>query len=80
MTSLVVGVAIALNVLGMVVGALNVLVDKINFSKYLLVNTIVSIKDFNHMNDVVHVASVAIIFILLFSFIAIRYKMKEDMG
>lgn len=80
MTSLVVGVALALNILGMVVGALDALVDKINVSQYLLVNTIVSIKDFNQMNDVVHVASVAVIFILLFSFIAIRYKMKEDMG
>lgn len=79
MTSLVVGVALILNIVGMIVGVLDSLIDKINISKYLLVNTIVDIKDFNHMNDVVHVASVAIVFILFFSFIAVRYKMQEDM-
>lgn len=78
--SLVVGVALVLNVVGMIVGAFDSLFDKINLSKYLLVNTIVSIKDFNNLNDVVHVAIVAIVFTLFFTFIAVRYKMKEDLG
>lgn len=77
--SIVVGVVLALNVFGMVVGALESLVDLVNLSPYLLVNTIVSTKDFNNMHDVVHVSSVAIIFILLFSFIVVRYKIKEDL-
>ncbi|UJL45418.1 ABC transporter permease [Virgibacillus sp. NKC19-16] len=78
-TSLVIGVVLALNVPGMLVGALESLIGNVNVSSYMLVNTIVSIKDFNNMNDVIHVAGVAIIFILLFSFIAARYKMKEDL-
>ncbi|PAV28113.1 hypothetical protein CIL05_18575 [Virgibacillus profundi] len=78
-TSLVIGVVLALNVPGMVVGALESLVGNINLSSYLLVNTIVSTKDFNNMNDVIHVASVAIIFMLIFSYIAVRYKVKEDL-
>lgn len=78
-TSLVIGVALGLNIVGMIVGALDALIDKINISKYLLVNTIVNIKDFNNINDVIHVASVAIIFILFFSFIAVRSKIQEDL-
>ncbi|WP_449355452.1 ABC transporter permease [Virgibacillus natechei] len=78
-TSLVIGVVLALNVPGMVVGALESLIGNVNVSSYMLVNTIVSIKDFNNMNDVIRVAGVAIIFILLFSVISARYKMKEDL-
>lgn len=77
--SIVIGVVLVLNVFGMVIGALESLVGHVNMSSYLLVNTIVSTKDFNNMNDVIHVASVALIFILIFSFIAARYKMKEDL-
>lgn len=77
--SIVIGVVLVLNVFGMIVGALESLVGNVNLSSYFLVNTIVSAKDFNNINDVIHVASVAIIFILSFSFIAVRYKMKEDM-
>ncbi|MBO0994636.1 hypothetical protein IPU53_16650 [Bacillus sp. SD088] len=79
-TSLVIGVVLGLNVLGMIVGALESLVGDVNLSSYLLVNTIVSTKDFNNMNDVLHVAGVALIFTILFSFIAARYKVKEDLG
>lgn len=78
--SIVIGIVLVLNVFGMVVGALESLIGDVNLSSYFLVNTIVSIKDFNNMSDVIHVVSVAIIFILLFSFIATRYKMKEDLS
>lgn len=78
-TSLVIGVVLGLNVPGMIVGALESLVGNVNVSSYMLVNTITSIKDFNNMSDVMHVAGVAIIFMLLFSFIAVRYKVKGDL-
>ncbi|WP_078392660.1 hypothetical protein [Shouchella patagoniensis] len=79
LTSIVTGIILALNVFGMAVGALESLFTDLNVSAYLLVNTIVRIKDFNQLSDVIHVFSVAIAFILLFSCIAIRYKMKEDL-
>lgn len=79
-TSLVVGVALVLNVVGLIVGAMESLFDNVSLSKYLLVNTIINAKDFNNMSDLVHVASVAIIPILLFSYVAVKYKMKEDLS
>lgn len=78
--SIVIGIVLVLNVFGMVVGALESLIGDVNLSSYFLVNTIVSIKDFNNMSDIIHVVSVAVIFILLFSFIATKYKMKEDLS
>jgi ABC-2 type transport system permease protein len=77
--SIVIGIVLVLNVFGMVAGALESLIGNSNFSSYLLVNTIIRIKDFNDMNETIHVASVAIIFMVLFSFIAVRYKLKEDL-
>ncbi|WP_100012991.1 ABC transporter permease [Lentibacillus sediminis] len=77
--SLVIGLVLGLNVPGMIVGAVESLISDLNVSSYLLVNTITSIKDLNNMGDVIHVAGVAVIFILLFSFIAVRYKLKEDL-
>lgn len=78
--SIIIGIVLVLNVIGMVVGVLESLASNVNLSSYLLVNTIVNSKDFNKVNDVIHVVSVAISFILLFSFLAIRHKMKEDLG
>jgi ABC-2 type transport system permease protein len=77
--SIVIGIVLVLNVLGMAAAALESLIGDANLSSYMLVNTITNIKDFNNMQDIIHVASVAIIFILLFSLIAIKYKMKEDL-
>lgn len=77
--SIVIGIILSLNVFGMVAGALESLVSDTNLSAYLLVNTIVDIKDFDQINDVVHVVSVAIIFLFVFSIIAVRYKRKEDL-
>jgi len=77
--SIVVGFLLSLNVFGMVISALESLVGQVNLSSFLLVNTIVSPRDFHHINDLMHVAGVAIVFLLLFSFIAVRYKIKEDL-
>ncbi|RJX37924.1 hypothetical protein D3P09_17725 [Paenibacillus pinisoli] len=78
--SIVVGFLLSLNVFGMVISAFESLVGQVNLSSFLLVNTIVSPRDFHHINDLMHIAGVAIVFLLLFSFIAVRYKIKEDLG
>lgn len=77
--SIVVGFIIGLNVLGMLAGALESLIGDTNLTSYLLVNTIVDIKDFNQTSDFIHVIGVAVIFLLCFSIIAVTYKMKEDL-
>ncbi|WP_040984185.1 ABC transporter permease [Oceanobacillus jeddahense] len=77
--SIVTGMILGLNIIGMVLSALEALVSDTNFSSYLLVNTIVSSKDFNHTADVIHVFSVAIIFLVVFSFLAVTYKIREDL-
>ncbi|MBO0994417.1 ABC transporter permease [Bacillus sp. SD088] len=77
--SIITGLILGLNVLGLMASAFESIISDTNLSSYLLVNTIVSIKDFNQINDVMHVAVVAIIFFLLFSIIAVKYKMKEDL-
>lgn len=77
--SIVTGIILGLNVIGTIASALESIVSDTNLSSYLLVNTIVSSKDLNQTADVIHVASVAIIFLLLFSILAVKYKMKEDL-
>lgn len=78
--SIVIGVVLVLNVPGMIVSSVESLVSNGNLSSYLLVNTIMSTKDFNKFNDLIHVVGVAVVFIIIFSFISIRYKTKEDLG
>lgn len=78
--SIVTGVILVLNVPGMIVSSVESLISNGDLSSYLLVNTIVSTKDFNKLNDLIHVVGVAAIFIIIFSFISTRYKMKEDLG
>ncbi|WP_188733226.1 hypothetical protein [Oceanobacillus neutriphilus] len=76
---IVIGIVLGLNIIGTIASALESIVSDTNLSSYLLVNTIVTIMDFNHTADVMHVAGVAIIFLLLFSIVAVKYKMKEDL-
>ncbi|WP_062051664.1 hypothetical protein [Bacillus sp. JCM 19034] len=78
-TSIIIGVVLGFNVLGMVVSAIEAITFNSNLSSYMLVNTITIQKDFDDIGDIRHVVSVAIIFILLFSFISVRYKSKEDL-
>lgn len=77
--SIIIGLVLVLNVVGMLVGAVASLIDLPDLSSYLLVNTIMSGKDFNNMRDLLHVAAVSVVSILLFSSLAVRYKLKEDL-
>lgn len=80
LVSLTAGFVLALNVAGMALSALESLVQGLHLSKYLLINTIVRVKDFNNAADILHTAAVAVIVILVFSFLAVRYKLREDLN
>lgn len=77
--SFIIGLVLVLNVIGMGLKLLESLLWDLELSRFLLVNTIVTVRDFNEMQTVIHVYSVALVVLLLASFIAIRYKMKEDL-
>jgi len=72
------GFVFALNVFGMLFSALESLQDQVQFTKYMLVNTIMSHLDYN-TEDFIHVIAVSIISLLLFAAVAIRFKRKEDL-
>ncbi|NQX44616.1 ABC transporter permease [Paenibacillus tritici] len=78
--SLSAGFILALNVIGMVLAALEAQLTGIHLSKYLLINTLVRVKDFNSTADIVHTFGVAAAAILLFGILAVRYKLKEDLN
>ncbi|MEK8211348.1 MULTISPECIES: ABC transporter permease [unclassified Paenibacillus] len=80
LVSLTAGFILALNVVGMSLAALESLVEGIHLSKYLLINTLVRIKDFNNTGEVMHTTFVAVAAIAVFTFIAVRYKIKEDLN
>lgn len=77
--SLGVGIVLVLNVTGMLLSGLESLIESLQISQYLLITTIVSMRDFNNSGDVIHTAAVAIVSVALFSSIAVRYKIKEDL-
>lgn len=78
--SIVISIALVLNVFGMVLGVLESLITDLNLTSYLLVNTITNRTiDFNNLGDFIHVFSVAIIVMLVFSLIALNYKIREDL-
>lgn len=79
LVSLGIALVLVLNVVGMILAALESLLDNVYLSQYLLVSTIYSTFDYNHGRDLVHIASVATVTLLLFAFIAIRLKIKEDL-
>jgi len=74
-----IALVLVLNVVGMIFAVLESLLDNVYLSQYLLVTTIYSTYDFNHVSDLIHIASVATVTLLLFAFIAIRLKIKEDL-
>ncbi|ASA23263.1 ABC transporter permease [Paenibacillus donghaensis] len=78
--SITAGLILALNVVGMLLAGLESLMSKVQLSQYLLVNTIMSSKDLNHSGDLIHVGGVAVFSILLFSWVAVRFKQREDLG
>ncbi|MHA6253183.1 hypothetical protein [Oceanobacillus sp. CAU 1775] len=77
--SFVVGFILVLNILGMAIGFLESLLWDLEFSSYLLVNTITTVRDFYELESVIHVFSVALVFFFVFSFWAIGYKVNEDL-
>lgn len=80
LVSISIGIILVLNVPGMIISSLeSLLFDSIFISDYLLVNTIIKIKDFDNLSEVIHVGSVAFICILIFTIITIRFKLKEDL-
>jgi len=80
LVSISIGIVLVLNVVGMVVSGLETLLfDRTFASDYLLVNTITHIRDFDNVNEVIHVRSVAVVSIAIFTAIAIKYKQKEDL-
>lgn len=78
--SISIGIVLVMNVFGMMVRGIEIMLfDNTFVSDYLLVNTITQIKDFESINDLMHVGSVAVVSIILFKVIAINYKLKEDL-
>lgn len=78
--SISIGIVFVLNVIGMILSSLeSLLLDNTFASDYLLVNTITQIKDFADLADLIHVGSVAVVSIIIFTVIAIHFKSKEDL-
>src|SRR5699024_8111025 len=65
--SISIGIVLVMNVFGMMVRGIEIMLfDNTFVSDYLLVNTITQIKDFESINDLMHVGSVAVVSIILF--------------
>ncbi|MFD1904728.1 hypothetical protein ACFSQ7_12745 [Paenibacillus rhizoplanae] len=60
--------------IGMVLEALEKLFTDIHLTKYLLINTLVRVKDLGSTADLIHMFGVAIAAILFLSYVAVRYK------
>jgi ABC-2 type transport system permease protein len=80
LASISIGIVFVLNVIGMIASSLETLLfDNTYVSEYLLVNTITQIRDFGNWDEMLHVGSVGVVSIVLFTAIAINYKRKEDL-
>ncbi|WP_238653483.1 ABC transporter permease [Paenibacillus piscarius] len=80
LVSLSASIVLALNVIGMVLGALEKLLTDIHLTKYLLINTLVRVKDLGSAADLIHMFGVATVAILFLSYFAVRYKIREDLN
>jgi ABC-2 type transport system permease protein len=80
LVSLTASIVLALNVIGMVLEALENLFTDIHLTKYLLINTIIRVKDLGSTADLIHTFGVAIAAILFLSYFAVRYKIREDLN
>lgn len=78
--SLSASIVLALNVIGMVLGALEKLFTDIHLTKYLLINTLVRVKDLGSAADLIHMFGVAVAAILFLGYFAVRYKIREDLN
>lgn len=77
--NIVIAVILALNVIGMLLVALESLIHDGSITSYLLVNTITSPMNYNNTGDFLHVIIVAIVYFIIATAIAIRFKQKEDL-
>lgn len=80
LVSLSASFVLALNVIGMVLAALENQLTGVHLTKYLLINTIVRVKDLGSTADLIHTFGVAVAAILFLSYFAVRYKIKEDLN
>lgn len=80
LAGVIIGFVLALNIPGMLLGALESLVNGVNISQYWLVNTLVAVKDFNDAGEFAQTLLVAFVFIVLFAAIAVRHKIREDLN
>ncbi|MEK3716874.1 ABC transporter permease [Paenibacillus sp. FSL R7-0333] len=78
--SLSAGFVLALNVIGMVLGALENQFTGTHLTQYLLINTLVRVKDLGSTADLIHTFGVAVAAILILSYLAVRYKIREDLN
>lgn len=78
--SLSASIVLALNVIGMVLGALENLFTDVHLTQYLLINTLVRVKDLGSTADLIHTFGVAVAAILILSYLAVRYKIREDLN
>ncbi|ETT58954.1 hypothetical protein C173_29826 [Paenibacillus sp. FSL R7-277] len=78
--SLSAGFVLALNVIGMVLGALENQFTGTHLTQYLLINTLVRVKDLGSTAELIHTFGVAVAAILILSYLAVRYKIREDLN
>lgn len=77
--SMIIAVILGLNVIGALAGVIESLIHDGNFTSYMLINTIITIRDFNDTGELMHVIIVAAVYLIVFAFVAIRVKIKEDL-
>ncbi|HJE20296.1 MAG TPA: ABC transporter permease [Aliicoccus persicus] len=77
--NIVITVLLALNVIGMLLSALESLIHDGSITSYLLINTITSPMDYNNTGDFLHVIIVALVYFAVATAIAVRFKQKEDL-
>lgn len=77
--SLLIGMLISFNVLGIALAALDSLIDPIQIAPYWLVNTISSTTDYHHNGEFMQIIAIAVVYIVVVSFTSTRYKLKENL-
>lgn len=77
--AIIIAVVLGLNVIGALISVVESLIHDGNFASYLLINTSVTIRDYSDTGEFIHVIIVAAVYFLIFSAIAIRVKIKEDL-
>lgn len=76
---IIIVLVLGLNIIGSLLRVLESLIHDGDFASFLLVNTIVTIRDFNDTGELIHVLVAAVVYFIVFAAIAIRFKIKEDL-